>query len=305
MIRVPTPLVRPMTNPDNTNQTPSGIPGSSVPPPALAAKYRRLYALIESFQSTITAFSGGVDSSLVAYLAHRALGSQEDAAHKALAVTSASVSLSRADLSLTQSLAASWDMAHRIIETTEVGDPDYAANPVNRCYFCKTNLYSRLGEIAERDGYDVILNGTNVDDLGDFRPGLKAAGEHSVRSPLAECGMTKPEIRALAAYLGLPNADKPQAACLSSRVPYGTPITPSLLGRIDAAESLLREMGFGQLRVRDHGDVARIEIMPEEFERLLAKRQQIDAKLATLGYRFVALDLKGFRSGAMNEGLDV
>ena len=262
-----------------------------------AEKYQRLLAAIRACGSAVTAFSGGVDSSLVAYLAHRELGP------RALAVTSGSASLSRDDLALTRELAAAWGLAHRLIETDELRDPHYAANPSNRCYYCKTTLYGRLRELATAGGYAVLLNGTNADDLGDHRPGLQAAAEHGVRAPLADCGLTKADVRALAAHLGLDNAHKPQAACLSSRVPYGQPISADLLARIDAAEALLRRLGFGQLRVRTHGDVARIEVPPGDLTLVLARRTQIDAKLRSLGYRYVTLDLQGFRSGSLNEGL--
>ncbi|MBI3993077.1 MAG: ATP-dependent sacrificial sulfur transferase LarE [Candidatus Lambdaproteobacteria bacterium] len=263
----------------------------------MGEKYHRLLEGLRACGSAVTAFSGGVDSSLVAFLSHRELGA------RALAVTSASASLSRDDLALTRRLAAAWGMAHRLIETDELSDPRYAANPTDRCYFCKTTLYARLRELAAAGGYAVLLNGTNADDLREHRPGLRAAAEHGVRAPLAECGLTKADVRALAAHLGLDNADKPQAACLSSRVPYGQPISADLLARIDAAEALLRRLGFAQLRVRSHGDVARIEVPTQDFAQVLARRAQIDAKLRALGYRYVTLDLQGFRSGSLNEGL--
>jgi uncharacterized protein len=247
--------------------------------------------------STLTAFSGGVDSSLVAYVAHRALGG------RALAVTSSSESLTREDEALTRSLAAEWGMAHRSIKTAELANPAYRANPENRCYFCKSTLYADLGAIARAEGYAAILNGTNLDDLGGHRPGLRAAEESGVRSPLVECGFSKADVRAVAGGLGLGNADKPQAACLSSRVPYGTPISLPVLAQIEQAEGVLRRLGFSQLRVRHHDTLARIEVPPREFARVLDQRQEIERSLAALGYRYVTLDLKGFRSGSLNEGL--
>ncbi|MCH7478922.1 MAG: ATP-dependent sacrificial sulfur transferase LarE, partial [SAR324 cluster bacterium] len=182
--------------------------------PDLEAKFQALERTLEELGSAVVAFSGGIDSSLVAYLAHQRLGK------KALAVTSSSESLNRDDLDLTRRLTAQWGMAHRVVKTNELENPNYRANPINRCYFCKTTLYESLDAVAAEGGYETVLNGTNVDDLGDHRPGLQAAREHGVRSPLVECGFTKADIRALARRLGLENAEKPQAACLSSRVPY-------------------------------------------------------------------------------------
>jgi len=265
--------------------------------PEVAEKYAALQACLAGLGSAVTAFSGGIDSSLVAYLAHRALGP------RALAVTSGSESLTRDDLSLTERLAAEWGMTHRVIRTRETERPEYLANPVNRCYFCKTTLYSDLTALARAEGYAVVLNGINRDDWGDHRPGLQAAQENGVRAPLSECGFSKDDIRMLARHLGLTNAEKPQAACLSSRVPYGHSITIPVLKQIEGAERALRELGFGQLRVRHHEDVARIEVPPQDFERVLAQREAIDAALRALGYRYVTLDLRGFRSGSLNEGL--
>ena len=265
-------------------------------PPSLAEKYARLRAGLEELESALVAFSGGVDSSLMAYLAHQALG------ERALAVTSGSASLTRADLGLTRKLAGEWGMPHRVIVTREMERSGYRLNPVDRCYHCKSTLYGDLAQIAREENYHAILNGINQDDWGDHRPGLQAAAEHGVRAPLSEHGLGKAEIRQLAAHLGLPNADKPQAACLSSRVPYGSPISLPVLSQIEAAEAALRELGFAQLRVRHHGDVARIEVPPGDFQQVLEQRERIDAALRELGYRFVALDLRGFRSGSMNEG---
>jgi uncharacterized protein len=273
------------------------LPAETGLPPALAAKYQALLDYLAQFDRVITGFSGGVDSSLVAFVAHRVLGG------RALAVTSGSASLNRGDLALTRRLAAEWGMAHEVIETQELDNPNYLANPSNRCYYCKTTLYTDLEALAQRAGDATLLNGTNVDDLGDHRPGLQAANEHRVRSPLADCGFSKADIRALAAHLGLPNADKPQAACLSSRVPYGISISVPVLNQIEAAEQVLKKLGLRQVRVRHHDTVARIEVPPEEIPLVIEHRESIERELRALGYRYVTLDLKGFRSGSLNEGL--
>ena len=258
------------------------------------AKHDALRSFIGGFESAVVAYSGGVDSSLVAFVAAQTLGA------KALAVTSGSASLKRSDLALSAELAERWGMAHRVIVTDELDNPDYRANPVNRCFHCKTSLYERLDDIARAEGFAVVFNGTNVDDLGDHRPGLIAATEHGVRAPLAETGFTKADVRALAAALGLDNAAKPQSACLSSRVPYGMAIDAGLLNQIERAESALLALGFSQFRVRHHGEVARLEIMPDEFQAALAKRDALIERVKACGYKFVALDLAGFKSGSLN-----
>ncbi|MYE14120.1 MAG: ATP-dependent sacrificial sulfur transferase LarE [Gammaproteobacteria bacterium] len=264
---------------------------------ATADRYSTLKEFIGSFESALIAYSGGVDSSLVAYVTAEVLGA------KALAVTSGSPSLKRSDLALSETLARKWGMPHRVIVTDEMDNPEYRANPVNRCFHCKTSLYEHLDEIARTEGFEVVFNGTNVDDLGDHRPGLMAADNFDVRSPLVETGFHKADIRTLAAHLGLDNAQKPQSACLSSRVPYGTAIDEGMLRQIERAESALLTLGFSQFRVRHHGDVARLEIVPEEFEAAMLRREAIVERVKACGYRFVALDLAGFRSGSMNEGV--
>ena len=260
-------------------------------------RHAALKTFMGGFESALVAYSGGVDSSLVAYVAAEVLGD------KALAVTSGSPSLKRSDLALSRTLATRWGMPHRVIVTDEMDNPEYRANPVNRCFHCKTSLYEHLDEIARSEGFDVIFNGTNLDDLGDHRPGLIAADNFEVRSPLVEAGFRKADVRRLAAHLGLDNAQKPQSACLSSRVPYGTSIDEGMLRQIERAESALLTLGFSQFRVRHHGDVARLEIVPDEFEAALHRRDAIVERVKACGYRFVALDLAGFRSGSMNEGV--
>ena len=263
----------------------------------LEQKYQALLQIMRGYDSAIVAFSGGIDSSLVAYVAGQVLGD------KALAVTSGSASLKRTDLALSKRLSDDWGIAHQIIVTDELTKADYRANPTNRCFHCKTSLYTELDGIARTRGYTHILNGTNLDDLGDHRPGLIAADNHAVKSPLVAAGFHKADIRALAKHLSLENADKPQAACLSSRFPYGTAINQELLAQVEAAENVLAEYGFSQFRVRHHGEVARLEILREEFELAVQHHEALQREIQALGYRFVAMDLGGFRSGSLNEGL--
>ena len=264
---------------------------------ALRAKYDQLQADIRALRRVLVAFSGGVDSSLVAHVAAATLG------ENALAVTSGSKSLKRSDLKLAGELAEKWGMRHRVIVTDEVANPAYRANPVNRCFHCKTSLYDALERIAQEEGFDHILNGTNADDLGDHRPGLQAAANYRVVSPLVDAGFNKADIRALAAALGMENAQKPQAACLSSRFPYGSHIDEARLAQVEAAEDALADLGFSQFRVRHHEEVARIELVASELARALELRTDVERRVKDAGYRYVAIDLGGFRSGSLNEGL--
>ena len=263
----------------------------------LTAKLDRLRDEIAHYESAIVALSGGIDSSLVAFVAGQILGD------RALAVTSGSASLKRRDLELTRKLTADWGLGHEVIVTDELNKASYRANPVNRCFHCKTSLYVALRQLANERGFATILNGTNVDDLGDHRPGLIAADDYEVKSPLIAAGITKVEVRALARALGLENAEKPQAACLSSRFPYGTHIDQALLAQVEAAEEVLAQIGFSQFRVRHHDDLARLEVLPEEFPLAVANHDRLVEGLRALGYATVTLDLKGFRSGSLNEGL--
>ncbi len=265
----------------------------------LEHKHRALRDIIAACGRVGVAYSGGVDSSLVAYVAATRLGP------RALAVTSGSASLKRSDLALAEQLAARWGMRHRIIVTGELALPEYRANPVNRCFYCKTTLYEQLERIAAQEGGAVVVNGTNCDDLGDHRPGLAAARRHRVRSPLVEAGFRKTDVRALARELGLGNADKPQSACLASRFPYGSHISGERLAQVERAEEALAELGFRQYRVRHHEDVARLEIDAAEMERAFELRDDIDRAVRGCGYRFVALDLAGFRSGSLNAGIPI
>lgn len=257
-----------------------------------------LEAVIAGHRAAVVGYSAGVDSSVVMAAAHRVLGA------RSLAVTAATETITGEDLELAESIAREHGWRHEVISYDELAIPGYAANPTDRCYYCKDALYTRLVAIAAENGA-VVLDGANLDDVGDYRPGRRAAGEQNVYSPLIEVGATKEDVRSLALLYGLPNHAKPAAPCLSSRVPYGTPITRELLEQIDKAERALRSLGFQTLRVRHHGDVARVELPREEFERALELSERIDEALREAGYRYVALDLRGFRSGALNEALPV
>ena len=280
-----------MSAPDPATRIPSGS--------ELSRKDALLDLRLREAGHLIVAFSGGVDSSYLAYAAHRALGDG------ALAVTALSASYPKTHRDAAEAVVATTGLRHRFVDTHELESADYRANRPDRCYHCKSELFAVLGKLRDAEGFRAVAYGINTDDRGDFRPGHRAADERGVLSPFLDVALSKEEIRALSRAAGLPTADLPASACLASRLPYGTEVTPERLLQVERGEEALRALGFRQLRVRHHGPLARVEIDPAELPRALDPEmaRRISAALKPLGFRFVALDLDGYRSGALNEVL--
>lgn len=260
-------------------------------------KFAHLKTILKDMKSILIAYSGGVDSTLLLKTASEVLGD------RVLAVTARSETYPFSEIENVKDIISSLGVKHRFIDTHELENPSFFDNPPERCYFCKKELFSKLIIIAEEEGYNFVLDGSNIDDLKDFRPGMKAAEEFGIRSPLRESGFTKGEIRNLSLQLGIPTWDKPATPCLSSRFPYGMRITRELLKMVEEAEAFIRGLGYNQVRVRHYGDIAKIEIEKNDIDRFMGDGIKAIERLRKIGYSYVCLDLRGYRSGSMNDAL--
>ncbi len=270
-------------------------------PVLLNEKQEKLFALLRGLDRVMVAYSGGADSAYLAWAAHAVLGD------KAVAITADSASIPESHKRDAEVFVRQFGIAHEYIETHEFENPDYLKNDANRCFHCKDELFTRLEEVGRERGIRNIIYGVNADDLGDYRPGQKAAGLHSVKAPLVDAGLTKAEIRELSRIAGLPTWDRPAAACLSSRIPYGTPVTIENIKTVERGEEDLKALGFRQFRVRFHGELVRLEISPDELAKALTTEmaRQFTAIFKGLGFKYVTLDLEGYRQGSLNEVLNL
>jgi uncharacterized protein len=261
-------------------------------------KLQDLKKIIGEYSSAVVAFSGGVDSTFLAWVCKTVLGK------KVLLVTARSKTYPESELEGAKKTAEFLGLRHQVIVSEEIEIPGFSDNPPNRCYYCKSELFFKIKDIGAQEGYEAVFDGSNIDDTKDYRPGRQALSELKIRSPMVDAGLTKDEIRAYSKQAGLPTANKPSYACLASRFPYGEKITETKLSRVGEAECILREMGFTQLRVRSHGDLARIEFVHDEMDKGWATRAKVEEQLKKLGFIYVTIDVKGYRTGAMNEALE-